>query len=234
MRFQSCAALLFPVAMAIAAPALAAPAPAASPRDTLIRAAFGAQSKQQALALIADALAQTEAVLAKSPGDREALLQHALATGYRGQLKRSPADAKATRDALIALAQHYPRDPEVQVALAGWHLTAVSDLGSFLARTLLGADKAKGLAALDRALALGGNRAFFPAYAALARLQLDSGDRQAALALADRAVGGTAPTPVDRIMQRAAQRLAAALKAGASPAAAAALAKQLLPFGLTN
>ncbi|WP_419826705.1 hypothetical protein [Sphingomonas sp.] len=214
--------------LAVAALACVAAAPA--PRDTLLRAAFLTHDKAQALALVGDAYQQTTATLAASPGDKEARLQQALAIGYRGQLKRSPADAKATRDALTALVRAYPRDPEVEIAYAGWHLTAVDQLGSFLARTVLGADKATGLAALDKAVALGGNRAFFPAFAAMIRVRLDPKDTAAAASLADRAAAAATPTQLDRVMQRAAQRIAVPLHAG-NGAGAAALAKQLLPFG---
>lgn len=210
--------------------AITAPATAATPRETLTRAAFATTDKAQALVLIQQAIDETNADLARTPGDKEARLQRALGTGYRGQLKRSPGDAKATRDMLVALAAAYPRDAEVQVALAGWHLTAVSDLGAFLARTLLGASRDTGFAALDRALALGGNRAFFPAYAALIRTRIDPSDTKTPLALAERASAAAAPTAVDRILQRAAQRLAVPLHAGDGDGASS-LAKQLLPFG---
>ena len=218
-------------ALSVAAIVCALPAAAATPRETLLRAAFATPSKAQALAMVQDALDQTNAILAKTPGDKEARLQQALATGYRGQLKRSAGDAKAARDLLTPLARANPRDAEIQLALAGWHLTAVSDLGSFLARTILGANKDVGLAAMDRALALGGNRAFFPAYAALIRIRLDPTDTKSALTFADRAATDPAPTPTDRVLQRAAARVAVPLRAG-NGKAAAALAKQVLPFGM--
>jgi hypothetical protein len=207
-----------------------AASPAASPRDTLLRAAFLTHDKAQALALVGEAYQQTAVMLASSPNDKEARLQQTLAIGYRGQLKRSAADAKATRDALTALVRAYPRDPEVEIAFAGWHLTAVDQLGPFLARTVLGADKATGLAALDKAVALGGNRAFFPAFAAMIRVRVNPKDTATAAMLADRAAGAATPTQLDRVMQTAAKRIAVPLHAG-NGSAAAALAKQLLPFG---
>jgi hypothetical protein len=220
---------LLPLA-ALLVPVLAAPAAAETPREILVRAAFATTDKTQALSLIDGAMAQCRTLLQRNPADREALLQQALATGYRGQLRRSPGDAKAARDALQSLATAYPRDPEVQVALAGWHLTAVGQLGPFLARAVLGADKQAGFAALDRALALGGNRAFIPAFDALIRLQVEPGDARTPLTLAEQASAAPTPGAVDRIMQRAAVRVAGALRGGDTKAAAA-LAKQLLPFG---
>ena len=217
------------VAIALIVP-LAVQAQAASPRDTLIRAAFATPDKAQALALVNQAIAEAGATLIQTPTDHEAQLQHALGIGYRGQLTRSPGDAKTAHRALQALAAAVPSDAETQIAMAGWHLTAVGDLGNFLASTLLGASRSVGLTALDRAVEMGGDRAFFPAYAALIRIKLDSSDTLTPLRLAERAVAAQAPGTIDRVLQRAAVRLIAPLKAG-NGAAASRLAKQLLPFG---
>jgi hypothetical protein len=224
MRFQSLAVA------AIAIVACVAPVHAASPRDELIRAAFAIHDKGQAIALVDQAITDSQTILAQSPGDREAKLQQALGIGYRGQLKRSSADAKAAHGLLQSLASSDPRDPEAQIAMAGWHLTAVGDLGNFLARTLLGANRDAGFSALDRAVTLGGNRAFFAGYAALIRIKLDSSDTATPLRLAQRAASEQATAPIDRVMQRAAQRIIPMLQAG-DGAGASKLAKQLLPFG---
>jgi hypothetical protein len=224
MRFHSFAAA---VAVVIVS---AAPAYAATPREDLIRAAFATHDKGQALALVDQAIASSQSILAQSPGDREAKLQQALGIGYRGQLKRSPTDAKTAHGLLQSLASTDPRDPEAQIAVAGWHLTAVGDLGNFLARTVLGASRDAGMTALDRAVALGGNRAFFAGYAALIRIKLDSSDTATPLKLAQRAASAPAPSPIDRVMQRAAQRIVPMLQSG-DGAGASRLAKQLLPFG---
>lgn len=223
--------LLFPLVAiaALSSPVLAAPTPA-GPRDLLVRAAFVTHDKTQALALVNSALQGVQATLAKVPGDREARLQRGIALGYRGQLTRSVGDARTSRDLLTALSQSYPRDPEVQIALAGWHLSVVGDLGGFLGGTVLGANKTTGLQLLDKAVALGGNRAFFPAYAGLMRIRLNPNDTRAALALLDRAAAAATPSPVDRVTQAAAGRVAALLRKGNADGAAM-LAKQLLPFG---
>jgi hypothetical protein len=223
MRFHT------PIA-AIALVACATVAPAASPREDLTRAAFATRDKAQALTLVNQAIAESQATLAQAPNDREARLQQALGIGYRGQLKRSPSDAKTAHSLLQALASADPRDPEAQVAVAGWHLTAVGDLGNFLARTLLSANRDAGFAALDKAVALGGNHAFFAGYAALIRIKLDSSDTATPLRLAQRAMAAPASSPIDRIMQRAAQRIVPLLQAG-NGKAAADMAKELLPFG---
>jgi len=218
------------VAAAVITIAATANVGAATPRDTLIRAAFMTQDKSQALTLIDQAYAQTKATLAQSPGDKEAKLQRALAIGYRGQLRRTLGDAKAAHAAFVALAAANPRDPEVQIALAGWHLTAVGDLGAFLARSVLGASRAAGMTSLDQAIALGGNHAFFPGYAALIRIRLDPSEVAPALQLAKQSAGDQATTSIDRILQRAAIRLLPLLQAGDGKAASK-LAGQLLPFG---
>lgn len=217
------------LAATAAAVAIAAPAHATA-RETLLRAAFGTPDKTQALGLVQQAIDETTRTLAAKPDDKEARLQQALGIGYRGQLKRSPGDAKTAHTLLADLARTNPRDAEVQIAFAGWHLTAVSDLGPFLARTVLGASKDEGFAALDRAMALGAGRAFFPAYAALIRIRIDDKDTRTPLTLAERSIAGGTPTAIDKVMQRAAQRLVVPLRAG-NGAAAAALAKSLLPFG---
>jgi len=222
---------LYPLAAIAAITSSAAIAvPSAGPRDLLVRAAFITHDKSQAIALVNGAIQSTDATLARTPGDREAKLQRAIALGYRGQLTRAVGDARASRDALIALARAYPRDPEVQIALAGWHLSVVADLGGFLGSTLLGASRDTGLQVLDKAVALDGKRAFFPAYAGLMRLRTNPKDTRTALALMERAAAATAPTPVDRITQASAGRVAALLRAG-NTSGAVALAKQLLPFG---
>lgn len=219
------------LAIALITPlAVQAQAQVASPRDTLIRAAFTTPNKAQALGLVNQAIAEAGATLLQTPADREARLQHALGIGYRGQLTRSPGDARTAHHALEAIAAADPSDAEVQIAVAGWHLTAVGDLGDFFARTLLGASRSQGLAALDRAVAMGGDRAFFPAYAALIRIRLDSSDTATPLRLAERAAAAEAPGTIDRVTQRAAVRLLPSLRAG-DGAAAARIARRLLPFG---
>ena len=208
---------------------VAAPAMAATPRDILTNAAFGARDKAGALAQVAQAEAAANAVLARSPNDREAQLTKAMSIGYRAKLTKSRADAVDARDRFKALAASNPRDPEAQAMIGGWNVDAVAALGGFVAGTVLGAKKATGLAALDRSVALGGNRALFPGLSALLRLTLDGSDPKAR-ALAEAAVKGAAPTPLDRMIQRSAGAVLVPVRAG-NAKAAEAMAKQLLPFG---
>jgi hypothetical protein len=223
-------ALIGAVSIVLAAPAASSAAPASSPRATLVTAAFQTTSKTQALALVNKAIGAIDATLAKAPANRDAQLQQGIALGYRGKLTRSMGDARRGRDLLTAFAKRHPSDPEAQIALGGWHLPVIGEVGGFVGGTALGASKSKGLTALDRAVRLGGNRAFFPAYAGLARIALDSGDAAAAKPLLQKAAGAAAPSEVDRITQAAAKRVLALVNAGDAKGASR-LARQLLPFG---
>jgi hypothetical protein len=219
---------IHPLMLGLCLAAMAVPANA-GPRETLMNAAFHAGSVAQARADVANALAAANAVLARNPGDSEAQLQHALAIGYRAKLTHSAADARESRKLFKALVAANPRNPEAQLALAGWHLDAIADLGAVIARIGLGANKKEGLTALDRAVALGGSHALFPAYGALIRARLDPADPMA-LKLARQAVAAPAPGPLDRLMQQRAAALLKQLSAG-NRDAAAALARRMLPFG---
>lgn len=212
-----------------AALVLAAPA-FATPRDTLTQAAFQTTDKEAALRLVNQAIATTEAQLAAEPNNREALIQHAAGIGYRAKLTHSAGDAKTAHRLVQALVDNDPRDPEAQLMLAGWNLDSVADLGAFVASVGLGAKPGAGLAALDRAVALGRGRAFFSGIAAMMRIRLDAKDVAAATRLAQAAAAGSTPTPLDRIAKAGAAQLLGPLRAGDGKAAAA-LARQLLPFG---
>lgn len=209
---------------------VAAPAAAQTPREMLVSAAFSARDAASALAQVEAARKAAEAQLARDPASYEARLQRAIAIGYRAKLKRSPGDARTARRAFEALAAANPRDPEAQLALGGWHLLAIIELGPLLAGTILGARRAAGMQALNRSIAMSGGRALFPGYAGLTLIQLDPGDVAAARRLAEAAASGRTPTNADRIMQRHARALLVPLRADDGKAAAA-LAKMLMPFG---
>lgn len=208
--------------------AAAAPA-AATPRDALAHAAFATADKASALAQIQAVSRETDLVLSKQPNNREAQLIHAMATGYEAKLTRSRTMAIASRALFEGLAARDPRDPEALAAIGSWHVDAVASLGGFLAKAALGANKAVGLAALDRAVALGGNRALFAGVAALLRLQLDPTDKRA-IALCQAAARGSTPTALDVQMQRNAALVVKKLNGG-SAAEIKALARQLMPLG---
>ncbi|WP_395327160.1 hypothetical protein WBP06_10240 [Novosphingobium sp. BL-8H] len=219
---------------AIAAGGLVAMAPlsalAETPRDMLTTAAFKTDDKAKALQLIGQAIANADRALAARPGDREAALQRGVAIGYRGKLLHSRTDVKASLDVFQRLQAQNPRDPEVQMAIAAWHLGAVDELGGFLARTALGARKDQGLAAMTRAVDLGGNQAFYPGLAALLQIRSDHGSIAQSRKFAEAAATAQAASPLDAILKRAALAILPALRANDGKAAAA-LALKLLPFG---
>lgn len=202
-------------------------ASAATPRETLAAVAFEATDKKVALAGVEQALGAANAALAASPNDHEALLARATAIGYRAKLTRSLADAKLCRQLIEQLVAANPRDPEAQLSLAGWHLDTV-DAG-FLTAGVLGAKKEIGLAAADRAVALGGDRAFFKGFVAVMRIRLDPAD-PLARALAEQATAAPAPTLLDRIAKREAAAILVPVRTG-DTRAARALAHTLLPMG---
>jgi hypothetical protein len=206
----------------------AAPLAAATPRDMLTVAALQATSRDQALGLVNQALAATQAQLAANPGDKEAQIQHAVAVGDHAKLTKSPGEAKQARQLFEAYAAANPRDAEGQFGIACWHLDTLA--AGFLATTVLGAKKELGLGALNRAVALSGGRPFINGFAALLRIRYDPSDTGTALQLAQTAVANPAPTPLDRAGQRAAQAVLAPLKAGDGKSAAA-IARAMLPFG---
>ena len=209
-----------PLVIAVCLAVLAAPA-IAGPRETLMNAAFSANNAQQARAEVANALAAANAELARNPNDSEAQLQQALAVGYRAKLTRNSGDAKKAKLLFSQFLAAHPRDPEAQLAIAGWNLDAIADVGPLLAKMVIGASK--------RAVALGQNRAMFAAYGALIRARLDPND-PLALKLAQQAAIAATPTALDRLMQQRAAALLQSLRSG-DKTGAATLAKRMLPFG---
>ncbi|USU09523.1 hypothetical protein NF700_04310 [Sphingomonadaceae bacterium OTU29MARTA1] len=206
-----------------------APAAAESARDVLTQASFSARSKPAALQSIGEAERLAASVLARAPADREALLMQATARSYRAKMNGSRADAIAARKMFEALAAKAPLDPEPQLGLGAWHMGAVFKLGGMIGRAALGAQKSVGLAALDRAVAGGGNRAIYAGVAALLRLEQDAGDPKGR-ALAEFASRAGAPTAFDRVMRRAAAAILASIQSG-NAGATRTLAARLLPFG---
>lgn len=218
------------LAAAAAGALLLAPASAgaATARDYLTQAAFQAPDKATALALVAQGRAAADAALAANPGDREAQMQRAVAIGDHAHLTHSAGEAKQSRALFEAFLAANPRDPEAHLAVATWHLDTMA--AGFLATTVLGAKRDIGLSELGRAVALSNGRPFFTGFAALMRIRLDPQDVAGARALAEQAAAAPAPTPLDRIAKHQAQALLIPLRAG-DGAAAAQLARKLLPFG---
>jgi hypothetical protein len=216
---------------ALAVSALSCPAAvlAESPRDLLTHASFQDRDKTAAMKRVAVAHAAATAQLARAPGDREAALMQATALGYRAKLTGSRGDAIAARKVMEQLVAKLPADPERQVVLGAWHMGAVHRLGRIVARAALGASKSAGTAALDRAVALGGGRAMFPALAGMLRLEMDPTDARGRQ-LVEAAARGATPTAIDRHLQRGAAMILKPLRAGDKDAIRK-LASLMLPFG---
>jgi hypothetical protein len=213
----------FAIALAGFGLALSTPAAALTSRELLVQAAFQTTDKEAAVTKLKQVMAMTAAA-----GDADSQLQHATAIGYHAKLTRSPSEAKQSRAMFERIVAANPRDAEAQLMLGGWHLDAVAE--GFLTASFLSAKKALGLAGIDRAVALGGDRAFFKGFAAMMRIRLDPGDVGTATSLASAASAAPTPTALDRIAKRDADALLVALRSG-DGRAAAALARKLLPFG---
>lgn len=208
---------------------LSGPLAAATPRQILTEAAFQTRDKAQALAQIAEASAGAAALLAADPGNRDAAFVQAMALGYRAKLTRNRRDAMGARKQFEQLVATNPRDADAVAAVGTWHLDSVLDLGGLLAGMAIGAKKTTGFAMMDRAVALGGNRAMFPGLAALLRLSIDPADPRGRV-LSEKASAATVVLPVDRIFQRSAAAILVSFKTGDKDATQR-LARQLLPFG---
>lgn len=206
----------------------ATPAPAQSPRELLLHAAFEDRSRDAALAKVDRARALALAAAARSPGDQEAAVIAATAQGYRAKLTGNRSEAMAAKKQFDAVAARFPRNPEAQIGLGAWHLSIINRAGALLGR-VLGARRNVGVACLDRSVAYGGDRAMFPGLAGMMLIEANGEDPRGR-ELVERAVQASAPTPLDRIVKRASAQVAAALRRGDAKAATA-LADRLLPFG---
>ncbi|MEG3086236.1 hypothetical protein [Sphingomonas sp. PB4P5] len=220
----------WPIA-AMATALLIAPcvAHADTPRDVLTNAVFADRDKAVALAKIDRVHQVTSAALARRSDDQEAAIVQATAIGYRAKLTGNRAGAIEARRRFEALVAKYPNNPEAHLALGAWHVGVIAAFGQFVGRAAVGAQKSVGFASIDRALALGGNRAMYLGLAALLRLELDGSDARGKQ-LAEAATRAAAPTVLDRIMQRSANLMLVPLNSG-NRKATQALADRLLPLG---
>ena len=205
------------------------PVSAETPREWLTQASFFDRDLAVARHHVEIAAQAATAILQHAPHDSEAALIQATAIGYDAKLTGSRSQAIAARTAFDALIAREPQNAEAELALGAWHVGVVFKLGRFIGRAALGAQKSVGIAALDRAVALGGNRALFSGLSALLRLELDPGDPRG-VQLAEAASRGTTPTALDRIMQRSAVAILVPLRTH-DQRATKILASELLPFG---
>ena len=192
-------------------------------RDQLTQASFVDRDKGVALKRIQTVIAD----LNDNAGAEAAVLR-ATALGYRAKLTGSRSDLASSRKNYEAALAAQPRNAEAQLGLGAWHMSVLGKTGALLGR-VFGANRGKGETALDNAVTLGGDRAFYPGIAALFRIRQDPADARGRQ-LAEQAVKAGTPTGLDRILQRSAGAVLAQLRAG-NTAEARALAQRLLPLG---
>lgn len=184
-------------------------------RATLAQAAYFAPNKAQAEQLVGRALQDAEAALALSPGHADAGLQRAIATGYRAKLSRSPQLGREARQLMEESVKRMPDSGYARAALGGWHGEVVLDLGSMMAKTMLGASKSEALRHLEAAQANDPTNPGFPTFLAffILRLEGEAGVPKARALLA-KATQLEARGGVDALMQKHARAVAAALAEG--------------------
>jgi len=222
--FQTCIGAMVAISAVSAAPALAE-----TPRELLTQASFLDRDRGVALTRVNRAAAVAGATLVHAPDDQEAALMQAMANGYRAKLTGNRTEAIVARKQYETLVTKFPHNPEAQAALGAWHVGVIAKLGRFVGRAVAGAQKGLGFAALDRAVALGGNRAMFAGLAGLLRLELDPNDARGRV-LVETASKAPTPTAIDGYVRKAAVAVLVPLRAGDANATKA-LADKLLPFG---
>ncbi len=199
-------------------------------KATLVAAAFQAATKDQALSMLGQAIADSEAALAKAPRNPEALLQRAVAVGYRAKLKKDAGDAKEARKEMEAAVKLAPDNALAWAALGAWHGDAIADVGPMLAGMVLKAKKSEALRCFEIALAKDPASAIYPTYYAFMLLRMDKDSAARAQALLQTASGLRTRDGFEAVMKARALQVLAPLKAG-DAAQARALAAQLAPFG---
>ena len=210
-------------ALAVLCTAMPVQAAAEPLRDALTQASFGDRDKMTALKRV-------EAVIAdlRDNAGAEAAVLRATALGYRAKLTGSRTDLSSARKQYEAALAVQPRNAEAQLGLGAWHMGVITKAGALLGR-VFGANRGKGEEALDRAVALGGDRAFYSGLAGLFRIRQDPADARGRQ-LCEQAVKAGTPTGLDRILQRSANAVLVQLRAGHKDEARA-LAQRLLPMG---
>jgi hypothetical protein len=201
-----------------------------SGRAQLVQAAYLTRDKAQALALIASAEADFDKVLAKAPGNADALFQKAVAIGYRAKLTKSPGLGKDSRKGFEGWRAAHPENPLGWASVAGWHGGAVATLGGFMASTILGAKAAEVDSGFARALKLAPTNPVYRVFYAQTLLDLDKGNAGKATQLLQGVAQLPAEDAYEALMRAQGVQMVAALKAGDAKAAQA-LSRRLAAFG---
>jgi hypothetical protein len=193
-------------------------------------AAFQTTDRERARELLLAAEKDFDAALALQPGNADAMLQRAIAIGYRAKLENNLGLAKQSRRNFEALLAKRPNDALVLGALGGWHGEAIATLGKFIAGTALGANAKYGQRYYDKAVASPGADPAVPVFYATTLLNLSADNAPKAKALLQRAVKAPASDGFERLMQQNARAILVPLEKG-DVAAARATAKRLGALG---
>ncbi|GGE18394.1 hypothetical protein GCM10011529_26040 [Polymorphobacter glacialis] len=199
-------------------------------RAVLTQAGYGTSDKRQALAMVVEAEGDFDAALVKAPADPGALFQKAVAIGYRAKLTKSPGLGKDCRVRFEAWRAAHPQMAEGWAAVAGWNAGAISTLGSFMAKAVLGAKPAEVEPGFAKARALAPTNPVHRTVYALAMMDLDKGNAAKAAAVLQGVGQLPARDGYEALMRAQGVQLAAALKAGDAKAAQV-LARRLQAFG---
>lgn len=202
-------------------------------RAASTRAAWLSAEKLDAKVLLDAANADIGKVLARNPGNLDALLQRGVNTGYIAKLMKSPGLAKEARRDFEAVLAKRPNEPLALAAMGGWHGESVATLGKFLAGTALGAKEADALRYFEKAAASSAGDPAVPIFYATTLLNLSAKNAQKAQGLLARAVKAQSADGFDRLMQRNARLILAPLEAG-DVEKARTEAKRLGPLGMAQ
>ena len=198
-------------------------------RAVLNLAGYQIRDKEAAKAQIAAAERDFDRAIAKAPNNLEALTQKAIATGYRAKLDKSPGEGKSARDQMAAVLAKNPNFALANAALGAWHGGAVATIGSFLASTLLGANRKDMDRYLSTAMAREPKDIVHPVTYAFTLLDIGAETAPKATTLLRTAVSLPVTDAYDGINHKAAKDVLALLDAK-DVKGARALVKKLEPF----
>ena len=181
----------------------------------LVDAAYHETSKSEALAKLEAAIADADKGLALDAGSSDARLQKAIALGYRGKITKSRGDAKAAEEMIEAVIKRDPKNAMAYAALGGLHGEAVSNLGKFLAGTMMGSSAEKSMRAFQTATELAPTDMTIRALYAVNVIAMKQMDQKARVkALLTPVVKAPAKGEMGAVMKATARDMLAALNAG--------------------
>ena len=200
-------------------------------RSRLQLASSGITGKAAAHSALNGAITDFDLALAKSPGNVDILLQKAIAQGYNAQLDKSVTGARAMHTAVEAILRTAPGDALAWAVLGSWHGGAVAAVGSFLARTALGANLDAMHAAFAKAMALDPASPAHPTGYALTLLKLSPDNAPQAQALLTKAAALPARDAFEASYKAAGTKLLTVI---GDPKLAQATATRIAPFGMVK